>query len=162
MQNKDNWFAIGTYGAKFPENTGTLWRTAQAFGANHIFTIGERYTRRMSDTRRAWQSIPLFQYEDFDSFMRGFPKGASLTGVELSNKSKPLSKFKHPLRGIYLLGAEDDGLPIEVQRKCDDIVEISGATHCLNVSVTGSIVIYDRLAKIAAGEFDSLGPKKMR
>ena len=116
----------------------------------------------MTDTRKAWQSIPLFQYEDFDSFMKSFPKGASLTGIELSSKSKPLSQFKHPLRGIYLLGAEDDGLPIEIQRKCDHIVEISGASFCLNVSVSGSIVIYDRLAKLEAGDFDSLGPKKMR
>jgi len=162
MLNNDSWFSIGTYGAKFPENTGTIWRSAQAFGANHIFTIGERYQRRMTDTRRAWQSIPLFQYEDFDQFISCFPKGAALIGIEISKRSKPLNTFTHPLRAVYLLGAEDTGLPEEVQKKCDYIVEIPDASHCLNVAVVGSILAYDRVQKIKAGDFDRMGPLKVR
>lgn len=162
MTNNDSWWSIGTYDAKFPENTGTLWRSAQAFGANHIFTIGERYKRRMSDTRRAWQTIPLFQFGDFDSFLNCFPKGAALIGIEISEKSKPLTTFRHPLRAVYLLGAEDTGLPMEVQRKCDAIIEIPHASHCLNVSVAGSILAYDRIEKIGRGEFEREGQYKMR
>lgn len=153
MINNDSWFAIGTFGAKFPENTGTLWRSAQALGASYIFTIGERYVRRMSDTRRAWQSIPLLQFEDFESFQRSFPKGSSLVGVEICKKSKPLDTFVHPLRSVYLLGAEDIGLPEEIQRQCDSIVKIE-SSFCLNVSVTGSILAYDRQTKLSMGNFD--------
>lgn len=148
------WFSIGHYGVKYPENTGTLWRTAQGFGANYIFTIGERYRRQMGDTRYSYQEIPLFSYGDFESFKKTLPKACKLVGIEMSKRSVSLDKFKHPLRCVYLLGAEDNGLPPEIQKECDYIVEIPYSSHCLNVSLAGGLVMYDRINKIQQGIYD--------
>lgn len=143
---KSEWFAIGTYNAKFPENTGTLWRTAAAMGAHYIFTIGERYRRQRTDTRKAWQEIPLHQYDDFNQFKNTLPKGCELIGIELNKKSKDLTGFNHPPRAVYLLGAEDYGIPDNILKQCNQIIQIP-SKFCLNLSVAGSIVMYDRKTK---------------
>ncbi len=55
-------------------------------------------------------------------------------------------KFTHPERAIYLLGAEDTGLPESVQSLCQSIIHIK-SPMCLNVAVAGSIIMYDRISK---------------
>jgi tRNA G18 (ribose-2'-O)-methylase SpoU len=59
----------------------------------------------------------------------------------------PIADFKHPERCIYLLGAEDSGLTKEAINKCHEIIILPG-TFCLNVSVAGSIVLFDRIQKL--------------
>ena len=61
----------------------------------------------------------------------------------------PLKSFVHPERAIYLLGAEDHGLPGEIMDKCHKIISIETIrTESFNVAVAGSIVMYDRFSKI--------------
>lgn len=40
---KKGYYGIGIYETKEETNVGTLWRSAQNFGADFIFTIGARY-----------------------------------------------------------------------------------------------------------------------
>ena len=140
------YFGIGIYGPKVTKNVGTLWRTVDIFGADFMFIIGKRYQAMVTDVRKSWRHIPLFEYEDFRTFRSSLPKDSRLIGIELDSHSQPLMNYKHPERGIYVLGAEDFGLPEDVLASCDDIIQLPGA-HSLNVSVAGSIVIYDRLLK---------------
>ena len=140
------YFGIGIYGPKMTKNIGTLWRTADIFGADFMFTIGKRYETMRSDKRKSWKHIPLFEYEDFSIFRGSLPKDSRLVGIELDEHSQPLMTYKHQERAVYLLGAEDFGLPEDVIASCDDIIQLPG-DYSLNVSVAGSIVIYDRLLK---------------
>ncbi|MCG3203959.1 MAG: tRNA (cytidine(34)-2'-O)-methyltransferase [Elusimicrobia bacterium] len=140
------YYGIGIYHPKTTSNIGTLWRTAHAFNANHIFTIGRRYNRQASDTSGATGHIPLFEYESLAEFDRHIPKGCSVICIEKNSISRPLHNFVHPERAIYLLGAEDYGLPEEYMEH-KTVVEIPGGQFCLNVAVAGSIVIYDRITK---------------
>jgi tRNA G18 (ribose-2'-O)-methylase SpoU len=137
---------IGIVAGKTPENVGTLWRSANLLGAGFIFTIGGRYKRQCSDTMQTPRHLPLWEFEDFECFDHSRPAGCALVGVELDEKARPLKDFCHPPRAVYLLGAEDDGLPYEVLERCQSIVQLPGR-HSLNVAVAGSIVLYDRLAK---------------
>jgi tRNA G18 (ribose-2'-O)-methylase SpoU len=60
----------------------------------------------------------------------------------------PLTRFRHPARALYLLGAEDHGLPPEVLERCHYVVQIpTPAPWSLNVSVAGSLVMHDRYLK---------------
>jgi tRNA G18 (ribose-2'-O)-methylase SpoU len=68
-----------------------------------------------------------------------------LVGVELDPRAKKLHQFRHPERACYLLGAEDVGLNAAERDRCHKLVEIDGPSQCLNVAVTGSIVLYDRI-----------------
>ena len=141
-------WGIGVYHPKTSENVGTLWRAAHLYGASHIFTIGARYHRQPTDTTKAWRSIPLLNFTTFDDFQNARPFSTPLVGVELDDRSVPLSEFVHPKVVTYLLGAEDHGLPADVLAKCQHVVQIEAVQPwSMNVAMAGSIVAYDRLIK---------------
>lgn len=146
MKTNRGYYGIGIYQGKTTANLGTLWRSAQNFGATFIFTIGKRYKTQASDTCKTYRHIPLYNYETLADFLRARPYDCKLIGVEQCQRSVELKTFNHPERAIYLLGAEDGGLPNNVQDLCQDIVQIE-SPMCLNVAVAGSIIMYDRINK---------------
>ena len=148
---KNGFYGIGIYKPKKESNWGTLFRTAQVFDANFLFMIGQRYRRHPSDTAYSARHIPVYEYIDWDDFISHMPIDCTLIGIEMTYKAMPLSRFVHPKRAIYLLGAEDSGLPITIQNDCQALVYLPG-DMCLNVSIAGSIVLYDRLAKKRKGD----------
>lgn len=139
----NEFFGIGIQNGKTPENLGVLWRSAQNLGASFIFTIGNRYAKQACDTHNAVKSMPYYHYETFDDFFNNIPKGARLVGIELTDKAEPLEGFYHPRRCVYLLGAEDHGLSKQAIEKAHFLVKFKSKLS-LNVSVAGSIVMYDR------------------
>ncbi len=126
---------------------GTLWRSAYILGASYIFTIDKRYKKQSSDVLKTWARIPLFHYDSFDEFMQNIPYDCRVIAVELTDEAVFLSDFEHPKRAIYILGAEDDGLPKEILEKCHYTVKLPG-NNSLNVAVAGSIVLHDRASKV--------------
>lgn len=141
-----SFFAIGIYKPKTAENIGSLWRTAYILGAQYIFLIDKRYTRQATDVLNVWSRIPLFQFKNFDEFYNAIPYNSRLVGVEMDDKAVDLKDYEHPRRGIYVLGAEDGGLPKEYRDRCHSLVKLPG-NFSLNVAVTGSVVLYDRISK---------------
>lgn len=140
------YFGIGIYNGKNTANIGTLWRSAAILGADFIFTIGHRYQKQCSDTMKAPRHIPLFHYENGEDFFNHVPYDCPVVAVELSDDSIPLDLYCHRERCIYLLGAEDSGIPSPILCRCKETVQIIG-DHCYNVAVAGSIVMYDRAVK---------------
>lgn len=145
---EQGFFGIGIQNGKTPENLGVLWRSAQNMGASFIFTIGNRYAKQACDTHKAVGAMPYFHYETFEDFFNNLPKGAVLVGVELDEKAVQLETFAHPRRCVYLLGAEDHGLSNTAIEKSHHLVKFKSALS-LNVSVAGSIIMYDRQAKLS-------------
>lgn len=139
-------FGIGIQNTKNSMNIGTLWRSAQILEANFIFTIEKRYVKQESDTLKTPRHIPLYHYQDFNDFYEHMPYNCQLIGVELDKRAVTINQFNHPQRCVYLLGAEDNGLTSEALDKCHHIVQLPGE-FCMNVSVTGSIIMYDRISK---------------
>ena len=138
---------IGVYYPKTVENVGTLWRSATLYGANFIFTIGRRYRQQASDTLKTWRHVPLWTFRDFAELREHLPYDARLVCVELSERAQDLRVFVHPERAVYLLGAEDHGIP-ESLLADQVIVQIpSLLPQSANVAVAGSIVLYDRFVK---------------
>ncbi len=140
------YFGIGIMNTKCPMNIGTLWRSANIFGASFIFTIGRRYKHQASDTLNTPCHVPLYNYEDFSDFSAHRPLACQLIGVEQSESSVSIGCFAHPERAVYLLGAEDNGLPKEAVSYCQSVIHID-TRFCLNVAVAGSIVMFDRVGK---------------
>lgn len=144
---KDNgYFGIGCLNMKTSMNYGTLFRTAQIFNADFIFIIGSRMKPQASDTMKSYRHIPAFVYKDFIDFNDHRPYGCKLIGIELIESATMLKDFTHPKQACYLLGAEDNGLTKEAIGHCQEIICLPGDIS-LNVSVAGSIVIYDRITK---------------
>lgn len=143
-EKRQGYFGIGVMQLQKEENLGTLWRSAYILGASYIFTIDHRYRHQSSDVQRAWTKIPLFQYRDFDHFYDSMPHDCQLIGVEMDERSVPIKEFTHPRRAAYLLGSEANGLSPAVRERCHKLISLPGE-HSLNVSVAGSIILFDRI-----------------
>ena len=140
------YFGIGIYHNKCKRNIGTLWRGAQLFNTSHVFTILRRYKWMPSDTLKTWRNVPFFHHETIDAFKDNLPMDCELVGVELTDDAIDIIEFVHPKRAIYLLGAEDSGLPDEILALCSKVIRLSGK-HSMNVSTAGTLVMYDRYVK---------------
>ncbi len=144
MMTNRGYFEIGVFHGKTQANIGTLMRSAWQLGAAGVFTIGQRYRRQASDTINCDLHVPLRHYLTFDEFYDHLPHGAMLVGIEMGGK--PLRGYAHPIRAVYLLGAEDHGLPNGIQDRCHSIVALHAVRHdCFNVAVAGSIVMHHRV-----------------
>ena len=146
-KNGEGYCAIGVYRGRTEHNLGTLWRSAFILGAAYIFTVDHKYKKQTSDVVKAWSRIPLFHYKNFDDLLNNIPYDCRLVGVELDDNATYLHEFDHPKRAIYLLGSEDEGLPDFIKEKCHYLIRLPGNSS-LNVAVTGSIVLHDRVSKI--------------
>lgn len=144
--SEESFFGIGVYQPKTSHNIGTLWRTAYILGASYIFIIDGKYKHQTSDTQKSWSKIPFYKYDSFEHFYKSLPHATQLVGVEMDDNSQSICTFAHPLRAAYLLGAEDNGLPLKVLEQCHHLVQLPGKAS-LNVSVSGSLVVYDRIQK---------------
>jgi tRNA G18 (ribose-2'-O)-methylase SpoU len=141
-------FGIGIWHAKHEVNIGTLWRSATLYDAAFVFTVGARYKAQASDTCKTRLHTPLYHYTDVDDLIEHLPYSCPLVGVELDPRAKSLTGYRHPERAVYLLGAEDHGLPPGVVDRCHDLVVIPtvrGFSH--NVAVAGAITLHDRHTK---------------
>lgn len=142
-------FEIGIFRGKTPANVGTLWRSAYQMGAQGIFTIGRRYPNQASDTCAAYRSIPNREYLTFDSFWAALPQSTLLVGVEFGGRD--LTTFTHPAQAVYLLGAEDSGIPPHLLARCHLRIALPACrSPSYNVAVAGSLVMYDRQTKRGA------------
>lgn len=138
------YFGVVAYHSKNSLNVGTLWRTADILGAAFIGTIGPRYQRQPSDTRKTWKHTPLFSFKDFAALKNHVPQDCEIVAVELEDAATDLCRFKHPERAIYLLGAEDYGIPKDILSQCHHTVRLLGE-QSMNMGVCGSIVLYHRV-----------------
>lgn len=139
---KRGYFGIGIYHVVHIENIGTLWRSARNLGADFIFTIGKRYQKQASDTCKTHRHVPLYEYETFEDFKKHLPRGCRIVFIEQTAGAYDLKNYVHPETAVYILGAEDQGIPghlMEGQQKV-----FIDTPLCLNVAVAGSIVMYDR------------------
>jgi tRNA G18 (ribose-2'-O)-methylase SpoU len=138
------YFGIGAERISKPLNLGNLIRSAHAFGASFVFTVGaapELYHFK-SDTSKAGAHLPYYHWESIAE-MR-LPQDCRLVGVELMSESVDLPSFAHPLQAAYVLGPELGSLSPELVERCDHLVRIP-TEFCINVAMAGAIVMYDRM-----------------
>ena len=150
LQNKyvgSGFFGVGILNSANDFNVGTLWRSAYVLGASFLFTVTRKYEPQSSDVTHAWTKVPLYHYASVGDLKDHLPHSTPLIGVELAEGAVPLTGFEHPLRAVYLLGNEKRGLDAHHLEACARVVSLPG-TFSLNVAVAGSIVMYDRVAKL--------------
>ncbi len=140
------YFGVAVSRPKSTCNVGTLWRSANIFGAAFLAIIAGRHRKQASDTMATHRHVPLYEFDTFDAFYAGLPHGCQLVGVELVEGARSLPGYGHPERAVYLLGPEDGSLTAAELLRCHSRIVIPGS-HCLNLAVAGSVVLYDRIAK---------------
>lgn len=145
------YFGIGVEGLSKAHNAGSLFRTAHAFGAAFVFTVGAVYSRReveQTDTSKSFGHVPLYEFPGPKELR--LPKGCRLVGVELAEDAIELPSFRHPHAAAYVLGPERGSVSPGLQALCDFVVKIP-TRFCLNVGLAGALVMYDRM--ISLGRF---------
>lgn len=161
MTNTRGYFGIGVEGISKAMNVGSIMRSAHAFGASFVFTVGAIYQQTeggKSDTSDALDQLPLYEFDDVSGLR--LPKTCSLVGVELIDDAADLPSFRHPGRCAYVLGSERGSLSPELLALCDHSVKIP-TQFCVNVGVAAAIVMYDRtltLGRYAPRPVRSGGP----
>lgn len=138
-------FGIGVWHPQHDCNVGTLFRSAYAFEASFLFTIGRKYRHQASDTCNSPMHIPYYNYLTYEEFNRHRPYNARLVMVEISEDAYSLPSFVHPERAIYIIGSEGGGLPPTLLK--ENLVVSIPTKICLNLATAGSIVLYDRCSK---------------
>ena len=141
------YFGIGIYRPKTEMNIGTLWRSAFLFGASFIFVIGKRYRKQPNDTPNTELHVPLFEYKDWEDFLEHVPHKCEVVCIEMAESSTNLIEASHHERAIYVLGAEDKGIPEEYLEGHQVLTIPTIKPFSLNVATAGSIVMYDRISK---------------
>lgn len=139
------YFGIGVEGISKPRNVGALTRTAHAFGASFVFAVAPEIRLgglNQTDTSKTAQHVPFYTFDDAAGIL--LPKGCSLVGVELMEDAIDLPSFRHPDRAAYIMGPEAGSLSPEIIELCDFVVKIP-TKFCVNVSVAGALIMYDRL-----------------
>jgi TrmH family RNA methyltransferase len=119
-----------------PGNVGTLVRTADAFGAAVALSDGCADPTSPKALRASAGSIwrvPLGSWDDL--------AGTRRVALE-AHADVPLGAVDLSGRVAFLLGAEREGLPSEVERDTDAWIPISGA-ESLNVAASGAIALYE-------------------
>lgn len=139
------YFAIGAEGISKAMNLGALMRTANAFGASFVYSVGAEPKLKLAykaDTSKTFESVPYYQWDTVDDM--ALPKGCQLVGIELTDEAIELPEFKHPKAAAYVLGRERGDLSKEMLSRCDHVVKIP-TKFCINVSLAGALVMYDRV-----------------
>ncbi|MEO1028575.1 MAG: RNA methyltransferase [Pseudomonadota bacterium] len=138
------YFAIGAEGISKPMNLGALMRTAHAFGASFVFSVRAADKIKLAykaDTSKSFEHVPYYQWETIGDMV--FPKGCQLVGIELTPDAVELPTFRHPPAAAYVLGPEKGSLSDEMLERCSHVVKIP-TKFCINVSLAGALVMYDR------------------
>ena len=138
------YFGIGADRISKPLNLGNLVRSAHAFGASFVFTIGAhpRAFDFFADTSKSQSHMPYYHWASAEEMQ--LPEDCRLVGVELLDESEDLPSFRHPVKAAYVLGPELGALSPEITQRCDHLVRIP-TQFCINVAMAGAIVMYDRL-----------------
>jgi tRNA G18 (ribose-2'-O)-methylase SpoU len=121
-----------------PGNVGTLIRTADAFGAAVALSDGCADPTSPKALRASTGSIWRVPIGRFEACV-----DSSQTRVALeAHRGEQLGAVDLSGRVAFLLGAEREGLPAEVERDVDAWIPITGA-ESLNVAASGAIALYE-------------------
>lgn len=132
-------------------NTGSAFRTADAFGVDMVFLGGITPVPPSPELRKvalgAEESVPFRHVDDVVELVGQLKKdGYTVVAVEQTVNSVKLDKFRSDEGARYALifGNEVDGVQQEVVDRCDFSLEIpqKGTKHSLNVSVSVGVVLW--------------------
>jgi tRNA G18 (ribose-2'-O)-methylase SpoU len=141
------YFGIGAERISKPLNLGNLVRSAHAFGASFVFTLGAhpQAFEFKSDTANSTDHMPYYHWDAAGDLR--LPEDCRLVGIEFLAEADDLPSFPHPSKAAYVLGPELGSLSPELLARCDHLIRIPTA-FCINVAMAGAIVMYDRMKSL--------------
>ncbi|HZK64495.1 MAG TPA: RNA methyltransferase [Puia sp.] len=137
-------------------NVGSVFRTADAFLAEHIYLCGYTPKPPHRDIHKtALGATETVEWTHMDSALDAVQRlrdaGYRIAAVEQAEGSISLQSFVCPpnQKLAVVFGNEVEGVSEQVLALCDDCLEIPqfGMKHSLNVSVAAGIVLWEMVRK---------------
>ena len=131
-----------------PHNVGAIIRSAEAFDCKGII-IPQRRSAGLTGTvakvaAGALEHLPVSRVVNLNRALEELKNNGFLT-IGLSGEGQmPISKFNEKVPLVLVIGAEDKGISLLTQKKCDYLLRIplKGKTPSLNASVAAAISIF--------------------
>ncbi len=141
------------------ENVGSLFRTADAVGVDHIYLTGitptpiDRFGRPnqkiIKASLGAEKSIPWKSFDIYSALKELSTARFQIIGIEQNAISVDYRHVSLGESAAFILGNEVGGIPEDILALCDVIAEIPlrGKKESLNVSVAGGVALFRILGK---------------
>jgi len=136
-------------------NVGSIFRTADAVGADKIYLVGytpvpidqfSRVNKEIAKTALgAEKSIDWEKIKNISGLLIKLKKeNFYLIAVEQAKNSVDYKKIKPKTKTAFIFGNEVIGLPKNILNQCDVIAEIpmKGEKESLNVAVSAGVVLF--------------------
>lgn len=125
-------------------NIGVAVRSAEAAGFSHVFVVGTRPLMKAA-MRGTDMVVNLQMVPDGPSLIRvARTLGFQLVAVQQTPSSEPFHTAEYPPRPLFMMGAEDVGLPDSLRLAADLAIEIPmfGEIDSLNVATAATTVMF--------------------
>lgn len=135
-----------------PQNVGSLLRTAEAVGIHGVIVMTQRAVGITPAVSRASagavEHLAIAQMTNLAQTLRWLKeRGVWIVGVEEHPQAQDYRALAYDMPLALIVGSEGSGLRRLTVEECDYIVRIPmhGLIHSLNVSVAGSLLLYQVL-----------------
>ena len=147
-KNSANPIILALDGITDPHNVGAIIRSAEAFDCKGII-IPQRRSAGLTGTvakvaAGALEHLPVSRVVNLNRALEYLKKNGFLV-IGLSGDGQlSISKFQEKTPLVVVVGAEDKGISLLTQKKCDFILRIplKGKTSSLNASVAAAISLF--------------------
>jgi len=147
-RNSLNPIILALDGITDPHNVGAIIRSAEAFDCKGII-IPQRRSAGLTGTvakvaAGALEHLPVSRVVNLNRTLEELKKNGFII-VGLSGDGKiSISKFNEKTPLVVVVGAEDNGISLLTQKKCDYLLKIplKGKTSSLNASVAAAISLF--------------------
>lgn len=129
---------------RFDVNLGVAVRSAEAAGLREVFLVGRAELFR-SPARGTDRLLPLRHAPDAAALVRqARTSDYQIVAVQQTPDSVPFHQADYPPRPLFVVGAEDEGVPPALRAAADLVVEIPmwGAIDSLNVAAATTTVLF--------------------
>lgn len=142
-------------------NIGAIFRTCEGFGVSKIILSGyspypkitndkrlphiaDKLSSQIHKTALGAENMVSFEYQETPNFEEIKKQGFKIVGLEQNERSIALNKYEKSENIALILGEEVHGIPADLLKQCDDIIEIPmfGEKESFNVSVAAGIALY--------------------
>ncbi len=148
IRNSSNPIIVALDGITDPHNVGAIIRSAEAFDCKGII-IPQRRSAGLTGTvakvaAGALEHLPVSRVVNLNRALEELKKNGFLV-IGLSGDGQlSISKFHEKTPTVLIVGAEDKGISLLTQKKCDFLLKIplKGKTSSLNASVAAAISLF--------------------
>ncbi len=147
-KNSANPIILALDGITDPHNVGAIIRSAEAFGCNGII-IPQRRSAGLTGTvakvaAGALEHLPVSRVVNLNRALEELKKNGFLVVGLSGDVQLSISNFDEKTPTVVIIGAEDKGISLLTQKKCDFLLSIplKGKTSSLNASVAAAISLF--------------------